>query len=248
METITNFLQYKKIERLEFDCETHGSILGYKNALNGDGVCPLCIDKQNEEGRIKQENERAEHRLNASGIPKRYIDTKFDRQSEDQKNAVKCAWIWVNEARKCVWSHMHINGRTGVGKTLLACKAAIHLIQHGWHVKYTTSSNICDDVKSSYKKEYPDDVIHKLINQYDLLVLDELDTIINTDHDRSLIHKIIRGRYEQMMPMITISNNSTSTLKTIGERAVSALSENQTIVEITSEDQRVKVHTDKKKL
>lgn len=240
MQKLSLFLATKKIEKIEFDCELHGFVSGYKNALTLEPVCSHCIDDTLRKERLNQFEELLEHRLKISSIPKRYMNTAFERKTQHQKDFVKQARLWSSKLKKEQWSSLHLTGPVGVGKTLLACRIAINIIQNGWNVKYISSTQACDEVKSSYKKEFEDDVLYRLINNYDLLVLDEIDTVINSDHDKALIHKLIRGRYEQMKPIVTISNNKIDALKEkLGDRAVSALYENITIIEMYGNDYRL---------
>ena len=228
------------IERETFNCEKHGEVNGYVNPTTKLPICALCIDEQNNNEMLNSQKSRIDHLLNVSSIPKRYKETQFEIL--DKKERIIAKKIAINYANTLYlnnWSHLEICGSTGTGKTLLACRLAIMLINKGVYVKYTTSANICAEVKANYKEEARHDTISHIIKGIDLLILDEIDTLLNSEHDRGIIHSIIRGRYEQMKPIITISNSDANKLASIiGERAYSALQENNTLLEMEWEDFR----------
>lgn len=228
--------------KIKFICKTHGSIEGYINPIDQSGVCEQCIDEQNKSERIKNHDSRIEHLMKISSIPARYQQHPFlTNQNEKKQHARKTAINWTSSMKRDKWSHLFIHGPTGTGKTLLSCRAAMHIIQQSaLYVKYATSVGICDDVKLSYSDQRINNPINCYINDVDLLIIDEIDTLLTSEHDKVVIHKIIRGRYEQMKPIITVSNNAGHKLvDVIGQRVYSALQENVTTIFADWEDYRI---------
>jgi len=238
-DTLPDVFQHL-IERQSFVCESHGDIIGYVNPKTKLPVCAMCIDDQNNAEMLKNAQNRIDHLLNVSSIPRRYKQTQFEVDSRNERRiAKKIALDFANCLDLNDWSHLEISGGTGTGKTLLACRLAIMLINKGVYVKYTTSASICAEVKANYKEDARHDIVSHMIKGVDLLILDEVDTLLSSDHDRGIIHSIIRGRYEQMKPMVTISNADPDKLaEIVGERAYSALQENSVLLEMNWEDFR----------
>jgi DNA replication protein DnaC len=221
-------------------CPTHGSIQGFINPMDNSFVCPLCIDDKQKEERLQNAINIFEARIKNSSIPKRYLMTRFDTFGDEARRVcVKEVKKWGDSLKKEHWANLMIQGGIGAGKTLISCRLSYMMMQIGWSVKYISSYNLCDDIKATYGKQDVDNILYNMIHKFDLIVLDEIDTILSSDHDKSIIHKIIRGRYDNMLPMVTISNNKDNKIvDKIGDRAFSALAENQTILDMPFKDFR----------
>ena len=99
-------------------------------------------------------------------------------------------------------------GRHGVGKTFGACEVLKAAITHGYTAKYTTMSEIVDLIISK-DIEFKMALLHS-----DFLVIDEFDSrfIPTTDRGKETfganLENIIRTRFQNRMPIIFCTNNS----------------------------------------
>ncbi|HBI70007.1 MAG TPA: hypothetical protein DDZ22_13650, partial [Massilia sp.] len=75
--------------------------------------------------------------------------------------------------------------------------------------------------------------------QYDVLILDEIDAIRNTDNANLLLTEIINRRYNEAKPVIVISNQPFDNLaRYTGERVHSRLYENAFVCDFSWADFR----------
>ena len=100
-------------------------------------------------------------------------------------------------------------GRCGSGKTFAAACAVNALIDAGYPCLMTNFSRIANTISGMYEKQkYLDS-----LNDYALLVLDDLGAERNTEYMNEIVFNIIDGRYRAGLPMIITSNLTIEELK-----------------------------------
>lgn len=94
-------------------------------------------------------------------------------------------------------------GEVGTGKTFYASCIANALIDRGYSCLVTDFARLENTISGMYagKQEYIDG-----LNQFSLLVIDDLATERKTDYMNEIVHNIINSRYRAGLPLIITTN------------------------------------------
>lgn len=104
-------------------------------------------------------------------------------------------------------SNIIMTGRTGTGKTHLACAITKNLLSHGKKVRYITSDALATEIANTWKRSDTDEeTAVKYFADYDLLILDEYGLHDQHETRLKLVHKVLYARYDQAKPTVLISN------------------------------------------
>lgn len=244
------------VETVSGACEAHGEftvkamyISG--SLLNASPMCPKCDEIAKAEAHEKGENEFARRRKRAqekpfydAGIPKRFIEAeKYVPTCDEAKVNLEVirAYCEQFDDRRSDGGCLLLCGTTGTGKTHLACKAGIKLIQRGHSVRYSTASEAVRYIRGSYGRTagYTEQQAINLYTDPDLLILDELGEKASTDHERAKFSELIDIRSRQKKPTIGITNGTVMDLKeNVSERLVSRFKHNGTMLVFNWKDYR----------
>ena len=181
---------------------------------------PMCLCKCEQERLEKEEAERKKRefeekvkRYRRLGFPESDMH-KWNFENDDQSNP-KLAGIMQRyvdnflELRK-QGKGLLLHGSVGTGKTYAACEAANALINKGYPVLVTNFARITNTIQGMYegKQEYIDS-----LNEFQLLVLDDLGAERDSAYMQEMIYNIIDSRYRAGLPMIITTNISIEQIK-----------------------------------
>jgi DNA replication protein DnaC len=223
-------------------CDAHGlaEVLVRKGA---PWHCPRCLEaKMATEAQAQWMATRSADLMTTATIPAKYAGQRFIAESEDQRAVRFTVQQYRNFILKDqIWAALVLVGKTGTGKTLLACELAQSLINRAARsARYVTAAGMISEIQSSYGREgrSEEGEIMRFV-QYNVLVLDEVDAIRNTDNASLLLTEIINRRYNENKPVIVISNQPFDNLaKFVGERVHSRLHENAFVCDFKWADAR----------
>lgn len=223
-------------------CDQHGEA----DVLVRTGTawhCPRCLDDQlATEAHRAWMAERAGTLMTAASIPAKYVGKQFVAETDEQKSVRLQARMFRDFIlREPTWATLVMIGKTGTGKTLLACEIAQSLIKNASRsVRYITANGMISEIQASYGrdgKSEEGEILRFL--QYDVLILDEIDAIRSTGNASLLLTEIINRRYNDNKPVIAISNQPLVDLaKFVGDRVHSRLHENAFICALNWADAR----------
>lgn len=155
-----------------------------------------------------------------SNIAKRYVNN-FDTFCKDGKGLL-------------------LYGGVGTGKTYIACMIANALIDKGCPVLVTNFARILSTLQGTFdKQEYLDS-----LNQFKLLIIDDLGIERDTGYAKEQVFNIIDSRYRAGLPMIITTNLTMQKLATESDladkRVYDRILERCYPVEVAGESRRMK--------
>ena len=102
-------------------------------------------------------------------------------------------------------------GSIGKGKTYAACEVANALIDKGYPVLVTNFARLTNTIQGKFegKQEYIDS-----LNQFQLLVIDDLGAERKSEYMQEIVYNIIDSRYRAGLPFIITTNMTIEEIKT----------------------------------
>lgn len=169
--------------------------------------------------------------LTNSKIPKRHLalhNSGSARTIKEQVAAIQFIYDLLGKGMLVAL----IGGR-GVGKTQIACEAALKNEQLGKTSLYSTAFELLVRIKSSYRSNSETEA--EIIAEYckpSLLIIDECHEQSGTDFENKIITFIIDKRYGAMKDTILISNASKRDFDlSMGDSIISRMQETGGIIE-----------------
>ena len=218
-------------------CEKHGEFTRgdmLRHEVHED-QCPKCYEEQQRaffrEQRLKTS---MQFFRSSSGVPVRFQDSGFDGYMAETEKAQKVLGVLREyaenfERHKKLGLSLILCGKTGTGKTHLACAVLKYLAEHhGICGKYATAYRAVQEIRASYKSHDLTELqaMDAFISP-DMLVLDEIGVQYGTDSEQLLLFTLLNGRYEAMRPSIIVSNlTAAEVAKVLGDRVYDRLREN----------------------
>ncbi|MDF0605386.1 ATP-binding protein [Neisseriaceae bacterium TC5R-5] len=195
--------------------------------------CPSCIAQAEQAARTHHERQTREAQLLAwqkslgeAAIPRRFQQCtlkSFRADTDWQKTVLAFAESYTNDFETVlqVGRCALFLGQSGTGKTHLACGIGIRLMcQARRTVLFTSAYRAVCRLKESWHKashERESDIIARMVFP-DLLILDEIGVQFGTETEKLLLFEVINQRYENLKPMILISNEPLEDYTKQGQR------------------------------
>lgn len=177
-------------------------------------------------------------------LPQRHAHCTFTNyvvEHSGQANAKEQSLKYRKDYLDGIKRNMVVVGRTGTGKTHLACALAKNLLVKKQNVRYITSEDMADEIAQAWNdRTTTEKALIQHFVDYDLLILDEVGLHDQHETRLQLVHKVLYARYNAKKPTVLISNFTTEQLKeNLGHRLWSRFQEdNITVVECDWEDMR----------
>lgn len=231
-----------KLAMVSGECPQHGPA----EVLLRTGAawkCPRCFDAElAADTHAKWLAIRTADLMQTATIPAKYVGQSFKAGTDEQRVVVRTVQQFRDFIlREPSWAALILVGITGTGKTLLACQLGQSLIAKASRsLRYITAAGMISEIQASYGREGKSEEGEIMrFAQYDVLILDEIDAIRNTDNANLLLTEIINRRYNEAKPVIVISNQPFDNLaKYVGERVHSRLYENAFVCDFRWADAR----------
>ena len=176
--------------------------------------CECAKEKYEAEQQKEKDREQAEKikRLRKSGFPDADMqDWTFANDDMENEQITKAMKRYVDNfpELKKQGKGLLLYGNVGRGKTYAACEVANALIDKGYSVLVTNFSRLLNTLTSTYEKqEYIDS-----LNNFSLLVIDDLGIERSTEFAKEQVYNIIDSRYRVGLPMIITTNLSIDKIK-----------------------------------
>ncbi|MFW1807614.1 ATP-binding protein [Acinetobacter ursingii] len=219
-----------------------------KISMFGRATCPTCAKQLLAQAQVDHEHAvnqmvREKH-FAGSMLPVRHETSGFRNylvEHDEQRIAkIECHDFAKDQVKGSIRNLIMV-GRTGTGKTHLACAVARNVLDARKYVRYITSEDMANEIANAWTK--PDDSEASAIyrfTEYDLLILDEYG--LHDQHEKrlALVHKVLYSRYDAKKSTMLISNWTIEQLKeNLGDRLWSRFQhDGLTIVNCNWADQR----------
>ena len=174
----------------------------------------VLTEEEIEQMQDKEENEQKqkETQLNISkwlsSVPIRFKDSTFE------------SFELIDSTAQAVITHLRtgkstiLSGSNGSGKTHLAYAACLEQAMKGRSVCFVLAFDFFSDIKESFDKGNPRDVVSRYAG-YDYLVIDEADKTHGSQNEFVYLYSLINERYDNMKPTVLVSNSDPATLMVV---------------------------------
>lgn len=183
-----------------------------------------------------------------TSINKRFESASLENfvcNTETEKNIVAYLSRCIDEGFK---QNVIIIGGVGTGKTHLAFAilnaTADKFERNGYkfygekNVVYRSIKAVIDEIKNSWRDATSISPVNELSN-VKTLILDEIGVQYGSNSERTELYDVFNNRYNNMLPVVAISNHSLSELqKILGQRIYDRLIDNAVIFELTGRSKR----------
>ncbi len=186
--------------------QTRIEILGEVKTVRCICRCDREIKEQEEKARKEADRLRRIEKLRIKGFDKAEMQAwTFENDDGKQPNVTRAAKAYCknferfsNEGKGLVFY-----GDVGTGKTYAAACIANELINQGVPVLMTNFARIINRLQGSFegRQEYLDS-----LNEYDLLIIDDLAAERNTEYVNEIVYTVIDARYRAKKPLIVTTN------------------------------------------
>ncbi len=187
-----------------------------------DDITPVPCDCEAERNRLENERERAaqEQFMNKiyAGERRRncfsddfYKSMSFAADKGKAPKAIEAAHYYVENFERLAAENMGLMflGNVGTGKTFAACCIANALIEKGYSAWVITASDL---IRAAGNFNTNEETFFKL-RDVDLLIVDDIGTQSNSEHNLGLLFDVIDKRYKAGKPLVVTSNLTAGELK-----------------------------------
>lgn len=166
-------------------------------------------------------------------VPARFAG--YSLESAPDQKAAAAVTNWLNTERWKQGANLFITGPVGTGKTGLAVGALRRLHFDGCRVMFHGVPALLDALRPH---DGADDLLSRVQGGY-VLGLDDLGVEKPSEWVQERLYLIVNGRYEAKRPTIFTTNCNLGALATrLGERTVSRMAEEITVITVDGNDQR----------
>lgn len=234
------------IQKSKEFCSTHQiQMVSYR----GKPFCKECsmsaLSKAQEEHQHAVNQMVRDKHFAGAKLPRRHAKSGFKEyivSNNGQKNAKAQCVMFAKDFMGGVVRNLIMVGRTGTGKTHLACAVARNVLESRKYARYITSEDMADEIAKAWKitDDSEANAIHRFTD-YDLLILDEYGLHDRHENRLQLVHKVLYSRYDEGKATMLISNLTLDELqKDLGDRLWSRFQhDGLTLVECNWADQRM---------
>lgn len=179
-------------------------------------LCKCMTEKRDaEEAAMKREEfERRTKEYRKTGFPESDMQNwTFENDDMANERITKAMRNYVDNFAelKKHGKGLLLYGSIGKGKTYAACEVANALIDNGYPVLVTNFARLTNTIQGKFegKQEYIDS-----LNQFQLLVIDDLGAERKSECMQEIVYNIIDSRYRAGLPFIITTNMTIEEIKT----------------------------------
>jgi len=148
-------------------------------------------------GRRRIERHLAEARLPAGKTLQNFEYEAVPMVSKAQIMALTAGDSWLEKG-----ANLLLFGPPGAGKSHLAAAIGLALVENGWRVLFTRTSDLVQRLQIARRELALENALAKL-DKYHLLVLDDIVYVSKDQAETSVLFELIGSRYERRSMLIT---------------------------------------------
>jgi len=150
----------------------------------------------------ERDRRRIERHLAEARLPPGKTIDSFDFDvvpmiSKAQVMAITAGDAWIAKG-----ANILMFGPPGGGKSHLAAAIGLALIENGWRVLFTRTTELVQKLQVARRELQLESAINKL-ERFDLLILDDLAYVTKDQAETSVLFELISARYERKSMLIT---------------------------------------------
>ena len=199
-----------------------------------------------ERGRRRIERHLVEARLPAGKTFDNFDFEAVPMISKAQVTALAAGDSWLGKG-----ANLLLFGPPGGGKSHLAAAIGLALIENGWRVLFTRTTDLVQKLQVARRELNLEAAINRL-DRFDLLVLDDLAYVTKDQAETSVLFELISARYERRSMLITANQpfgewNRVFPDPAMTLAAIDRLVHHATIVEMNVESYRRRTALERKR-
>ena len=199
-----------------------------------------------ERGRRRVERHLVEARLPAGKTFDNFDFEAVPMISKAQVTALAAGDGWLGKG-----ANLLLFGPPGGGKSHLAAAIGLALIENGWRVLFTRTTDLVQKLQVARRELNLEAAINRL-DRFDLLVLDDLAYVTKDQAETSVLFELISARYERRSMLITANQPFGEWNKVFPDpamtlAAIDRLVHHATIVEMNVESYRRRTALERKR-
>ncbi|HAB69384.1 ATP-binding protein [Acinetobacter nosocomialis] len=184
-----------------------------KVKIAGLEICPTCAVNKVTESNLKHGKAVRkmiyENHLAGGMLPIRHKNSGFHNyrcELPGQVIAFNSCAAYAEQIMKGQVTNLVMVGKTGTGKTHLACATARTLLKNGKTARYITSEELANDIMGAWYRQGDSEknTIYRY-TEYDLLIIDEYG-LHDREKRKEVVHKVLYARYDADKATMLISN------------------------------------------
>jgi DNA replication protein DnaC len=199
-----------------------------------------------ERGRRRIERHLVEARLPAGKTLDSFDFDAVPMISKAQVTALAAGDGWLGKG-----ANLLLFGPPGGGKSHLAAAIGLALIENGWRVLFTRTTDLVQKLQVARRELNLEGAINRL-DRFDLLILDDLAYVTKDQAETSVLFELISARYERRSMLITANQPFGEWNKVFPDpamtlAAIDRLVHHATIIEMNVESYRRRTALERKR-
>ena len=199
-----------------------------------------------ERGRRRIERHLAEARLPVGKTLSSFDFAAVPMVSKAQVMALTAGNSWLEKG-----ANLLLFGPPGAGKSHLAAAIGLTLVENGWRVLFTRTSDVVHRLQIARRELALESTIAKL-DKYHLLILDDVAYVSKDQAETSVLFELIGSRYERRSMLITANQPFGAWSKVFPDEtmtlaAIDRLVHHSTIIEMNVESYRRRAALERKR-
>src|SRR5499426_2748838 len=209
-------------------------------------LAALAAHEIADRGRRRIERHLAEARLPVGKTLGSFDFDSVPMLSKAQVMALASGDVWLKTG-----ANLLLFGPPGVGKSHLAAAIGLALVENGWRVLFTRTSDLVQRLQIARRELALESAIAKL-DKYHLLICDDIAYVSKDQAETSVLFELIGNRYERRSTLITSNQSFGEWGKVFPDQAmtlaaIDRLIHHATILEMNVESYRRRAALDRKR-